>query len=551
MDENEIHQWMIECFGPIQGELAWTQFSQLPEQVRSQISSQNGGQLPDPQEVRAMMEAFSVSGLNTPGDMKRSTEDGPINVKLAKAIALGRVRAKKSDSTVSAGQAQKVSQAMSQANLWLDAVCDFNPAPGQAQALTRASWVEGTMDSWARFAAPVARSMNDALLEVLGSRFGDLPEGEVAGMFAGPVPIPMPEGLKDPKTLISLLGNTSFAMQLGQAAGEMSSEVHGSFDQGIALLENPAGGLIAQNIVGYAAALELDEDEVMNFLALQEAAHARLYASVPWLMPRFEALIGKYARGVDIDLDAMQDQIDQAASLNPESMAEAINLGKVGMQDTPEQEEAMRGLETLLALVDGWVDCLVWQAGKAQIPHLEQLREMMRRQRAVAGPAEQTFETLIGLKFRPKRLREAAEVWERVTAQSGVQAREAMWGHPDLLPSLPGDDDQTSVSGAATDSANGQSAASPAANPGQAADGHAQAGAGQSSTAGGQGGGETGGKSGGIDWDAELAKLLDDTGETGDTKDSNDPEGQDDPGEPGDGQGADGANGADDPQGAQ
>lgn len=50
-------------------------------------------------------------------------------------------------------------------------------------------------------------------------------------MFAGPVPIPIPDGMKDPAQLMKLLGNTSFAMQLGHAAGNLSHEVHGSFDQ--------------------------------------------------------------------------------------------------------------------------------------------------------------------------------------------------------------------------------------------------------------------------------------------------------------------------------
>lgn len=508
MDENAIHQWMLECFGSVQGEMAWRQFSQLPEEIRQQILAQNGNQLPDPAQVKAMLSAFTVGGLNSPSEMKQAAENGPINVKLAKALAQGRVANNNSESVVSAAQSDHINQAMREANLWLDAVCSFDPADGKPKALTRASWVDETLDSWAKFAAPVARSMNDALIQVLGSRFGDLPEGEVAGMFAGPIPIPMPDGLKDPKTLISFLGNTAFAMQLGQAAGQMSSEVHGSFDQGIALSDNKAGALIAQNVTQYAQSLELDQEEVLNFLALREAAHARLYASVPWLMPRFEALIGKYARGIDIDLAAMQDQIDQAVSLDPESMAGAINLGNVAMQDTEEQQEAMKGIETLLALVDGWVDLVVWRAGMAHIPHLEQLREMMRRQRAVGGPAEQTFETLIGLKLRPKRLREAADIWEHLTTNTGVQERDALWSHPDLLPQLPDEQSdnppstQTSYQMTTEESSSDydtdqhdSSKLDPSRNP----------------------------SSSNIDWDAELDKLLHDeqSGDEGDSKDGN------------------------------
>lgn len=98
--------------------------------------------------------------------------------------------------------------------------------------------------------------------------------------------------MKNPAKLMRFVGNTSFAMQLGRAAGDLSHEVRGSFDQGIALLKNPAGGLIVQNVTEYAKSLDIDVNEVIGYLALQELAHAGLFASVPWLMPRFEALLG-------------------------------------------------------------------------------------------------------------------------------------------------------------------------------------------------------------------------------------------------------------------
>ena len=45
---------------------------------------------------------------------------------------------------------------------------------------------------------------------------------------------------------------------------------------------------------------------------------------------------------------------------------------------------------------------------------------MMRRERAMVGPAERTFENLLGLQLRPKRMREAAGLWEMITvAEAG------------------------------------------------------------------------------------------------------------------------------------
>ena len=509
MEENEIRQWLIECFGPVEGEMAWQQFSQLPAPLRDQIMSQGKDGLPKPSEVQSLIQALSAGGLNTMGDMKRTVEEGPINVKLARSLALGKVNAGDAASTVSAEDGQAARRALSEANLWLDSVCEMDPAPGEPRVLTRADWVNGTIEAWAAFAAPVAQSMGDALAAVISERLGGMFGGEISGMFAGPVPIPIPDSMKDPGQLMRLLGNTSYAMQLGQAAGALSGEVRGSFDQGIALLGNPAGGLIIQNVNAYADALNLPRAEVLAFLALQETAHARLFASVPWLMPRFEALIGKYARGISIDLDAMEEQLREAQDMNPESIADAVNIAKVGLADSEEQREALAGVETLLATVEGWVDCVTWRAGMAHIPHIEQLREMLRRERAVGGPAEQTFESLLGLDLHPKRQREAAAVWERLTATEGADGRDAHWSHPDLLPAI---EEPGAAGSAGAVGAEGSAGAEGAA-------GSAGAGASGAGASAGSGSGATGGSQ--VDWDAELSKLLDeqngDAGEDGAT----------------------------------
>lgn len=435
MNDDAIHQWLIECFGPIQGEEAWKQLDQLPFELREQLLNQNPDKLPKPDEVRGMMQAFSAGGLNNPYEMEATLEEGPINRKLAQSIALQ--HANGDQGNVNADVADATRRSLSQANLWLDITCNFNPAPGTPEVLSRADWVEKTLEAWVKFANPVAKSVNEALTSVIEERFRDVDDAEVKGLFAGVVPIPLPEGMNNPAQLMKLLGNTSFAMQLGQAAGALSHEVHGSFDQGLALLQNPAGGLIPYNCIEYAKVWELDITEVMNYLALREAAHARLFASVPWLMPRFEALIIKYANGISIDLEAMEEQLRDVETMNPEAISGAVNLQNIGSNDSEEQRQALHSLETLLALVEGWVDCVTWQSGMAHIVHIEQLREMMRRERAAGGPAEVTFESLLGLHLRPRRMREASQLWEKLTRERGIEERDSLWSHPDLLPTLP------------------------------------------------------------------------------------------------------------------
>ena len=57
------------------------------------------------------------------------------------------------------------------------------------------------------------------------------------------------------------------------------------------------------------------------------------------------------------------------------------------------------------------------------------------------GPAERTFATLVGLELRPRRLREAAAIWVGLTQERGIDARDALWAHPDLLPTAEDFDD--------------------------------------------------------------------------------------------------------------
>ena len=88
----------------------------------------------------------------------------------------------------------------------------------------------------------------------------------------------------------------------------------------------------------------------------------------------------------------------------------------------------------MLALIEGWVQTVVTAALGDRIPSTAALSEMLRRRRATGGPAEQTFATLVGLELRPRKLREAAALWERLTEAAGIDARDAVWHHPDLLP---------------------------------------------------------------------------------------------------------------------
>ena len=157
--------------------------------------------------------------------------------------------------------------------------------------------------------------------------------------------------------------------------------------------------------------LEQPRSEIMTFLAAREAAHHRLFSHVPWLASQLMNTVEAYAKGIKIDMSGIEELapgFNPASMADPSPMEQLLNQGIFEPKATPEQTAALERLETLLALIEGWVQTVVNAALGDRIPGAQALSETLRRRRATGGPAEQTFATLVGLELRPRKLREAA-----------------------------------------------------------------------------------------------------------------------------------------------
>ena len=238
----------------------------------------------------------------------------------------------------------------------------------------------------------------------------------------------------DITSMMRTMGSLSFAMQVGQAAGTLSREVFGGTDVGLPLLAEPALLLVPANVAEFAEGLDAPADEVWHFLAVREAAHARLFTHVPWLRASLLGAVEDYARGIEIDLEQMEQSMRGIDPTNMDQLRSALAGGIFAPHHTEAQTRALERLETALALVEGWVEEVTATAVAPHLPHAVPLREMLRRRRAAGGPAEDTFGTLVGLELRPRRARDAATLWAIVAQEKGQHDRDELWSHPDLFP---------------------------------------------------------------------------------------------------------------------
>ena len=350
--------------------------------------------------------------------------DGPLNWDVALDIARKQV-AQSPDPSPSQRQKDAVADAVRLADHWLDDTTEFPSGVTSTAAWSRAEWLVGTLDVWKVLVEPVAESSVQALS-------GALPQEAQA--MAGPI--------------LGMIGKAvggMFATQIGSGLGALAAEVLSVSDIGLPLAPAGRAALVPANVATFAEGLDVSEDDVLLYLALREAAHQRLFAHVPWLREHLIGAVADYARGIEVNAEGMQARIEEQMRgvdpTDPEAMQQLLEGGMFDLPRSPAQEAALRRLETTLALVEGWVDEVVGQATASRMPAAGRLQEAFRRRRAAGGPAEQTFATLVGLELRPRRLRDASTLWGSLRTRQGIEARDGVWMHPDLLPTAEDLDD--------------------------------------------------------------------------------------------------------------
>lgn len=361
-----------------------------------------------------------------------SYSGGPVNWELAKNLARQAVAAK-GDPSVLSNERAAVTDAVRLADLWLDDVTTFPSGIRKIEAWSQSEWLEATFPVWATLCDPIAAKAVDAMGSMMAfdpsQVDADMPP-DMKAMLQGM------GGLNALAPMMRQLGGAMLGGQIGTAIGELAGDMSSSTDIGLPLAPEGTAALLPAGVTAFGEGLSVDLSEVRLFLALREAAHHRLFGHVPWLRQHLLGAVEAYAAGITVDVNRLRDTLPELDMNNPEESLRAALSGEglLRPEDTPSQKVALARLETALALVEGWVATVVAAAAESRLEHAVALAEAIRRRRASGGPAERTFATLVGLEMRPRLLREATALWAGVTQARGMEARDAMWAHPDLLP---------------------------------------------------------------------------------------------------------------------
>ena len=384
-------------------------FINNPSSFDAQELARMAGLPNDPEQVKQLIGMLSQA-------MGRANAVDGVDWNVAAQQA--KTEARKSNQGVTEQQRDSWRQAISIATLWLDQATEVSDLTTEPKFLTRDLWVDDAMPLFKLMSQPVADRMSAALSEHLAN---NSPE-EFAGV------------MKDAARMLRNAGGAMFAMQLGQAMGKLSTQVLSGADIGLPIFTEQRAAFVPQNVDEFVTGLDIDAREAQIYLAVRELAHARLFKHSKWLRDHVVSQITNYAADISIDDSKIMDAVSNNDLTDPNKMREALESGALLGDKTEEQQKALESIETMLALIEGWVDAVTFEATRL-LPKQAAIAETVRRRRATGGPAELAFGTLVGLELRPRKLREATQMWTQLGEALGTAKRDSLWDHPDMLPS--------------------------------------------------------------------------------------------------------------------
>ena len=402
-------------------------------------------------DFEALLKQFSEMGIDSDalagaksflenmGSAKTGSDQNLITVAALRDIAKEIISAK-GDLPVGTADQERLGQSLAIANTWLDPEILFPSATATTQsAWAKREWLDESLTGWQQLIEPLAVGMADALANIISSSSSSLPIE-----FTGEIN-QSPEQQDAMKAMLARLlrgfMGTLIATHLGRGIGLLANSITGANDVAIPLLKADSGShLIPQNVNEWAQGLGIDLEQVTIYLALREAAAARLFANTTWLNTYLRDAIISYGKGITIDVDSITRQAEEAMSSgeidinNPESLNLALNAGLFTPQQTPSQELALTKLEMALALIEGWIDHVISEVASDRIPAFNALIENSRRRRATSSPMQQLFANLLGLEVSPRKMREASAFWGEVKKIRGSDGRDKCWEDPAFLP---------------------------------------------------------------------------------------------------------------------
>jgi coenzyme F420 biosynthesis associated uncharacterized protein len=193
---------------------------------------------------------------------------------------------------------------------------------------------------------------------------------------------------------------------------------------------------IAPNLRVAAERLDVDEAELVAWVAFHEVTHAVQFTSVPWLREHLAGLLRRLLETVDV-------RIEPAALLRLPSADDLRALvdrvrdgGLVTLVAGPERMAIIDEMQAVMAVIEGHAEHVMDAVGADALASLDELRAALERRRNEKPPYARLLERLLGLELKLRQYRLGKSFCDEVVARGGIETLNRVWSGPAALPTL-------------------------------------------------------------------------------------------------------------------
>ena len=291
------------------------------------------------------------------------------------------------------------------------------PIP-QPELVSRRGWADANFVAMAELMRPAEERMSE--------RF------DKAGPLAGP---------------LRTGAGAALAAEIGLVVGYMSQRVLGQYELSlIAATASPRLLFVGTNLVGAAAALNVDRDAFVRWVTVHELTHAMQFGGVPWLRDYMGGLLKEFLEAVDPaeepgggngNGDGVVGRLRGIDLPDPATLAARFREGGIAaLIQNDEQREVIDRMQAAMAVVEGHAEHVMDALAPELVPQHAGLRAAMDARRQSRSAPERFLLRLLGMEMKLRQYKVGKEFCDAVVAQGGIAALNQAWVGPEALPTL-------------------------------------------------------------------------------------------------------------------
>ena len=315
------------------------------------------------------------------------------------------------------------------AEMFVTTTTGFSVAPNgmsiTVNALTPAQWVTETLARW----KPIVEELSAALRQSSARTSSEAPtqmESDPEAGFAA-----MLNGI------LGMVAPTMLGMSTGSMAGHLGKRAFSLYE-----LPIPASGLVIgvvpSSIDSFARQWSIDVESLRLWVVLHDMTYQMLM-NIPHIFQRLNGFIHQHARGFRSNPSGLTDRLD---GLNIDASNPLAGLQQllsdpellIGATGSPEQAQIAPQLDSTVAVLVGYVDWVLDEAGPRLIGAYHMTAEALRRRRVESTQADRLTERLLGVNLTRTQVARGQSFVNGVIERSGTAALSRIFEREDDFP---------------------------------------------------------------------------------------------------------------------